>query len=44
MDGALGIFNNHVTVLFLYKTFLKEVINDLAGSIRCEERYKIGIK
>jgi len=34
VDGALGIFNNHVRVLFLHKTFLKEVINDIPGYLR----------
>jgi len=42
--GALGIFNNHVRVLFLHKHLLKEVANDYLGAIRCEERYKIGLK
>ena len=44
MEGALAIFNNHVRVLFLYKTFLKEVLNDHVASLRYEQRYKIGLK
>jgi L-rhamnose isomerase len=44
VDSALKIFHNHVRVLLLYKNLLKEVANDYLGSIRCEERYKIGLK
>jgi hypothetical protein len=35
VEGALGIFPNHVRVLFLYKNLLKEVANDYLGAIRC---------
>lgn len=28
VNGALGIFNNHVRVLFLHKYLLREVAND----------------
>ena len=44
VNGALNIFHNHVKILFLYMHLLKEVLNDPAGALKCEEKYKIGLK